>query len=1408
MTVRNSSTNPYVGPRAFETGETLFGRDHEINELINLLIAERIVLLYSPSGAGKTSLIRAGLIPRLAEEGFHTLPVVRVNLEPPQAVDGIHFNRYIYSTLISLEEGLPEDQQTPIEELANISLGEYLSRRPKPEQKPDEDFGPLSEVIIFDQFEELITTSQADLESKEEFFVQLGLALMDKNLWALISMREDYIAALDPYLREVQDRLSVRFRLALLQAEEARQAIQRPARLAGVEFTDSAAQILVDDLRSVQSQLPDGSLVELAGPYIEPVQLQVVCYRLWQHLEAGDTLINEDKLEAVGNVDQSLADYYDESIAAISSLSGETEASIRFWFEHQLITEHNIRSQVLMEQHSSRGLANQAINMLEDMHLVRRDTRRGVTWFELAHDRLINPVRESNAAWFKAHQSPFQQQAALWQEQGQPESLLLVGNDLARAEQWVADQKGKLQPLEKKFLESCREAEALHTKRRLRRTRQITALLSFLTLISCICGITSLILFQVADTQRSVAEAARSDAEQQKVTAEIARNDAENQKQIALVEKQNAEEAQLEAELQRQAAEEARQDAEQQRQYRFLESQALNLVETQPDLALLLGLEAYRLDRSPELRGVLLDGIVKNARLTRYMPYHQNSVMAIAFRPDGEVLATGSQDGSVVLWERNANLPLLQPLLQDSTNEVYSLAFSPDGELLAAGTQNGSIYLWDVADPLSQPTLLTTLSGHTVGVFSLSFKPDGTSLASASNDEKGIVWDISAREIITEIVTPAYTLAYSPDGRYLALGNDVGRVSLLDANTLELVFRHREHDNDRIYSLEFSPDSKILASASADKSVVLWDVENQEEITSLMGHQSSVFKLAFSPDGQRLASGGEDHSVLIWDVDRRQLIHTLQGHSGPVVSLAFDPLRPSRLMSGSWDDRLIDWDLDIEQPLVNDLVSNALPKITHEAWISSVAVRPIDPILASSDADGNIFFWDLEDLLPIGEPITLTNMARELEYSPDGRLLAAVGCGERDEQNNCIAGGLRLWDASSREPIGESLNAHQTWISSLAFHPDGNLLATGSWDNSAILWDISDPSSPQMLSTVSEHSNRVTSIDFSPTADILATGSWDGDIILWDISNPGSPVMIDRIEASWREVMCLAFSPDGKILASGSSVAEVTLWDVATHQQIGSDLLGHRSDIRSLVFSPDGSTLASVSDDHTLILWDTATRARIGQPLPGYGLEIYDVAFSPDNQTLVSGGESGSLFLWNINDSQISQIACNIASRNLTWDEREQYHIQSNGEGTCPDVLVREKLIAANSHVLAGEHYQAEVIFEEIVRISTQIDDPVVNNRVCWFGSLVGFAEIVLPACEHAVSLKGFRSQILDSRGLARAITGDFEGAIEDFTAFVTTYEDNDYYAHLVEKRQIWIDELKAGRNPFDEETLRSLLLE
>jgi hypothetical protein len=383
--------NPFIGPRSIRRGEPIYGREHETNDICSTLVAARIVLLYAVSGAGKTSLLEAALRPELERRDFAVLPIVRVGHGVSNLNGGTASNRYVLSTLLSLEEGRPQETRLHPGELSAMSLEEYVSRCLV--RGHDDALDPC---FFFDQFEELFTLDPVDELAKRDFIGQLGVVLQDPGLWALFSMREDFIAQLDPYASMIPERWETRYRLELLAPAAAKRAIKSTVAGAGRIFTDDAAELLINDLRRVRVQRGAASVEEL-GPKVEPVQLQVVCRELWDRVDPQAISIEARDVKAAGDVNDALGRFYEDAVAVTSRRTGVPTYSLRRWFSDVLITPFGTRSMALQGPESTQDLPNNAVAALEDLHLIRAETRAGARWYELTHDRFIEPVQASNA---------------------------------------------------------------------------------------------------------------------------------------------------------------------------------------------------------------------------------------------------------------------------------------------------------------------------------------------------------------------------------------------------------------------------------------------------------------------------------------------------------------------------------------------------------------------------------------------------------------------------------------------------------------------------------------------------------------------------------------------------------------------------------------------------------------------------------------------------------------------------------------------------------------------------------------------------------------------------------------------------------------------------------------------------
>lgn len=940
--------NPYVGPRAFEEADRAFyfGREREARQLLSLAVARQVVLLYAPSGAGKTSLLKASLVPSLREmRDVTVLPLARVggaSLCPGTA------NVYTASLLSYL---LSDGGRCGLSLASGLEL--RLQRAPEEERR-------RPHFLVLDQFEELFTTWPDRWQDRGAFLHDLGDALAAyPQITLILSMREDYIAQLDPWRGLLPDHLRTRFRLDLLEADAARRAAIEPARAAGVRFQEDAASSLIDELRLVTVQDPDGSARKSPGQFVDPVQLQVICRRLWERLSAGAREIGLADVKAEGGVDQALARYYAERVSAAAQETGVPEREVRDWVERHLITAHGLRGQALREPERTQGMDNRAVLSLTASHLVRAEERRGAVWFELAHDRLVEPVRADNAAWRDSHLSTLERQAAHWDRERRPAGLLLSGAALRFAETWAARQGNALPAVERDFLAACR------------RERWRTRRLRLYAVAATLCLIVAVTAFLQArqDRQRALLSG----------VAAQAMAEAPERLDRALL---------LALEADRQGAPAAL-------------PLLARILESSPHLETVLhGHESDVLDLawSPDgdrLASVDAEGVVRlwdvAARRAAGPPlaHMEGETWSVDWSADGQRLAVGWEDG-IRLWNLASPDSPPRPLPMTGERAVYALRFSPDGKTLAAATADNAVLRWDSATgrlsgaPWTGPTdLITSLAwspdggilaaagmdrrvwrwlaatgellgpappprAHTEGVTGLAFSPDGGTLASSSLDGTLAFWDPVTGERRGEPLNAAlpgdlWGVVFSPDGQRLAAGGEEGTM-LWDAHMLRLVDPPFGGHEGKLRRLAFRPDGRLLASGNGND-VVLWSVQvgprlgrptkdvgaysevrraidkrlddpetystaRQAIEKRLKLPENSLSAFTTSPDGRLLATAGRDRRISLWNARSRALLAgPLAGHRYEIAGLAFQD-GGKTLLSADNRGAVIHWDSD------------------------------------------------------------------------------------------------------------------------------------------------------------------------------------------------------------------------------------------------------------------------------------------------------------------------------------------------------------------------------------------------------------------------------------------------------------------------------------------------------------------
>ncbi|PCE24299.1 WD40 repeat domain-containing protein [Burkholderia ubonensis] len=677
-------------------------------------------------------------------------------------------------------------------------------------------------------------------------------------------------------------------------------------------------------------------------------------------------------------------------------------------------------------------------------------------------------------------------------------------------------------------------------------------------------------------------------------------------------------------------------------QHDALIASADKLENRQYDTALLLHLEALRMSNTRPDAMAFIPRFLRQPAISAYLHGHRKPVFSVAFSEDGKTLASGSYDGSVMLWDVEQHKPIanmtghgeevygvaFRPHARQvaSANEdgtvtlwdvdsrksvavfrghqgtVTSVAFSPDGKLLASGGADRTIMIWSVES--GRP--VATLDGHTDMVTGVTFSPDGTRVASSSWDGTVAIWALSdntRQRSLPVHIGKVLSVAFSPDGKYLALSGANGSVVVLNTDSYAGVRFFVGH-TAAVHAVSFSPDGRRIVSAGADRSLIVWDILTGAPTATLKGHSAMIFSAAFSPDGLRLASSGADQSVILWELPDTRFAAPLQDLDGRVMSLAFSADGKHLASSGS-DNAITIWDVETRKRVAT------LPRL-HKNMVSSIAVSPDGKWLASGSWDGTVALWDLDHATPLKSFDASSGRISGVAFSHDGRFVAGAG-----------ESAVTIWDVNAHRPPA-TLPIQAGPYLSVAFSPDGTTLAIASAKHGVLLWDIN---SHRQIARLEKHGDAVSSVAFSRDGTRLASSSWDGTVCLWNTT-------------------------DNTLLAT---------------------LEAHSEPVLGVAFSPDGTQLASVGWDKKVIVWDLNRETPVATVLEGHDERLQSVAFSPDGIHVASGGLDSKIMLWRVDPAAATSEACRIANRNLSCDEWKRYVRTGSYHKTCASLPAPEK---------------------------------------------------------------------------------------------------------------------------------------
>jgi WD40 repeat protein len=1179
--------SPYRGLLPFEERDAalFFGRATAADKILQLLsgllsAVPALMVVSGVSGAGKSSLLRAGVLPRIAEVGHGLTPAagaapwphpVLTPARAPLTELSDHVAPLVSTDAATLRQTLRADP-------SGFALTALEAARAR--QGPGARREPHRLLLVVDQFEQVFTQC-TDEGERRAFITALHAAAATGHgpdqvpaAMVILVVRADFEARCTVY-EELAEAVQNRYLVLPMTRDELRMAITAPAQMA----ESAVAGALVEELVRAASTTPSptASAPTASGAGVLP-HLSHALDQAWR-IRAGDEITLADYARA-GGIERSIAVSAERAYESLPPARRETarEVFIRLTATSPegMDTADRCTKAELTEGKTPDQAAD--VEAVLEKFAAERLLTLAEDSVEISHDSLLAAWPRLRDTWLTKHRDDritrtrLRDAVAEWVRNSRDPSYLYRGTVLqtaAETAEKIAADPAHHPPLTQDERDFLRAGDG--ARRRTARWRR-TAITGLAVLTGAALA-TAVIAVLIAAT-----------AAQQHATA-----------------------------LSRQLA-----------------AQSLTTDLTDPVTARQLAVAAWSVAHTTEANSAMTTLLAEQSQQGMLPAEARTGLDAVAFSPDGQLLATADWDGTVRLWNPATSRPVGSPLtLSGNGIGTAGVAFSPNGKLLASAVSLGSGQLWDAAtrrpvgDPLPVDTTDTTGTGGGAGV--VAFSPDGTLLATAGSDGTVRLWNPATSDPAGAPLRAVRGgavdgVAFSPDGTLLATADSDGTVRLWNPATGHAVGTPlRAVRGGAVDGVAFSPDGTLLATADSDGTVRLWNPATRQPVGAPLPAVSGgdVDGVAFSPDGTLLASAGSDGTVRLWNPATGHAVGApLRAvRSGVVDGVAFSP--DGKLLASADSDGVVRlWNPATGQP------TGAPLRADRSGVVNGVAFSPDGKLLATADEDGTVRVWDPATSQEVGAPLLAVRggTVDEVAFSPDGKLVATVGSD----------GTVRLWNPETGRTVGTSLAVSGISLSGVAFSPDGKLVATAGSDGTARLWDLATRRPVRALLRAGG-GQAVFGVAFSPDGKLLATVGSDS-VRLWDSASgqpAGTLLPVDRSLG----VYGVAFSPDGKLLAGADGDGTVQLWDPATGREVGAPLRASGSVrlVAAVAFSPDGKLLASADSDGTVRLWDPATGREVGAPLPADTAgPVLTVAFSPDGKLLASAGRDGTVRLWKL----------------------------------------------------------------------------------------------------------------------------------------------------------------------------------
>jgi WD40 repeat protein/energy-coupling factor transporter ATP-binding protein EcfA2 len=1224
----DESKNPYRGLQSFdeEHKDLFFGRAALLDKLHEAIKSTPFTIVLGTSGSGKSSLVKAGLIPKLKTsklEKWHVLPPIRPGEVPFRA----------------LNNALTTAGLNPVFSQTQSSLSDSISAWAT--QNND------TKILLFiDQSEEIITLCR-DEKERSAFFEGIALAIRNhgERLKVVLALRSDF----EPQLREAglkfipaamnwgktafKNNWQIgRFIVPAMTRAELREAIEKPIETRVMYFDPhNMVEELIDEVAGMPGALPllSFALSELYLKYLRR-QRQADIER-----RTIDRAITKEDYQAVGSVIQSLTARADHEYNVLKEKDPTYEQIIKHVMLRMValggeLARRRVPLSELTYSPKTQKLVDEVIERFSDARLLVKSTdSKEKAFVEPAHDALIRGWQKLRD-WLTVEKNLRLQRRltpAAIEWKNKQEKQFLWNNDpylsVLNNDVFKSSDNNWLNAIESEFVQRSVKQKQFDT---------------YLYRGLFILGLSIVSVFALIQSNQ------KEDAEIKSLASSSEALLAGNNQLDALV---NGIKAEKKLQSAFWKSDETKSQVMATLQQAIYSTKENNRLQKH-------GSPVHSVRFSPDGNIIASAGQDyainiwdKKGNNIKTFYKHKGRVNSIEFSPDQKILASASWDKTIKLWNVLDNYKNITTL-KGHKGQVYSLSFSPNSKILASASWDKKIKLWSIPD--GKP--IKTFPPHPKDVNVVSFSPDGKSLASSSKDGIIRLWDLNGKvfRTLTGHGTQVIGVRFSHDGKILASASFDNTVRIWTVADGKEIARLTGHEN-KVYSVTFSRDDKTLASAGSDSVIKLWNLDNLKdikEIQTLRGHSKDIYSVRFHPnDDTLLASASADRSVRLWNLNKSKTITYREITSS--ISPEILPNSTSILNRQNKTNRSINPNLlTPPQPIIKNWVGKIIRSlrnktlISHKDKISSLSFSPDSKFVASASGDNNITVWDLnndrmEVLLGHLEAVN------SIIFSPNGKILASAGTDNK----------IKLWDWG-----GKSNNLIHTFenfnkdIYNVSFHPNGQIIASSDKDSNVKLWSLDNYQEIKLPNKINGYTTA-----FTPDGDTIAS-TLNNKIILWKVADGSKIIEFGEHKSS---VYKINISPDGKLIASASADNTVKLWSIPEKKLIAT-FAGHTDEVRDISFNNNGKFLASASSDNTVKIWDIQRRTLI-TTFKGHSAPILSVSFSHDGKYLASAGDDKKVILWDLellDRDKLLKFACQLTINYLNNERRKDMHLCHN----------------------------------------------------------------------------------------------------------------------------------------------------